>query len=109
VTATLFVLTTLDTGRSPGAGLICLDARYASVAWRGVDRVDRRFASPAVWRSVEAELTPGFDAGPLEKTSGIWRLLTGGRSDVVVQYLCAEPFDATPTVSAQLDARLRAV
>jgi len=47
--AMTFALSDLAIGRGLGHELICADARYASVAWIGADRLDRRFFDPAAW------------------------------------------------------------
>jgi hypothetical protein len=107
VTAVLFAIMHLETGRQAGTALVCPDARYASVQWVGADRLDRRLASPALWQGVIVETMPGFDAGPLERGSAIARLLVD-RSDLVVQYVWARPLEdvAPASVAAMLDALL---
>jgi hypothetical protein len=48
--ALTFALSQLDTGRGLGHALICADARYASIAWLGAERLDRRFVELGDWR-----------------------------------------------------------
>ena len=65
MTAVIFSITDLETGRWLGRAVICVKARYASIQWRGANRIERRFGSPKQWRSVDADLAPGFEVGLL--------------------------------------------
>lgn len=108
--AMLFVLTSIETGKLVGRALVVPEARYASIAWAGAERLDRRYAMPTGWLAVEAELVDGVPPGPLARTTAIARLL-GFESDTIAQYLSAEDLEVGQHgVSVQeLDARLTRV
>ena len=64
-------------------GLVCLEARYASVYEIWIERLGRRFATPAAWRAVQAELEPP-PPGPLESAIALRRLLVGSEARSLV-------------------------
>jgi len=110
MTAVLLSIAQLETGRTVGMALICPEARYASVMWHGAPRIDRRMASPAIWRAVIAELTPGLDAGPLARESAIVRLIADDASPFAIQCVWSRPLEevAPASTAAQLDHILTA-
>lgn len=110
MTAILFQLHRLDTGRRTGFGLVCVDARYASVALEGVGHLLRRFATPAIWREVAHEISMGLNPGPLPAEAHLAQLLAGEASrSIVVQWVTATVVDAAPEgVTERLDATLKA-
>jgi hypothetical protein len=113
--AVTFTLSDLATGRWLGLALICVEARYASVFWRGASSFERQLGSAATWRSVDVELKPGLDAGPFPADSGVVRLLLKGerRRGVILQYMAVtqvQPDDdglPTPLERALLAAACR--
>jgi hypothetical protein len=104
-----FTLADLATGRGLGHALICPDARYASIAWLGADRLDRRFVAPADWRTFLARLADHFPPTPFESTDIVPILLPAERrAAVTVQYVADMPLDAAPErVAERLDTWLR--
>ncbi|MEO7190059.1 MAG: hypothetical protein ABI051_03285 [Vicinamibacterales bacterium] len=94
--ATCFVLSSLETGRAAGMGLLCLEARYGAVLWTGADRMDRRLPSPTEWNAVQREIKDHLPPGPLARDSACARLLAGTRgSAVVVQWLWSRGVDVS--------------
>jgi hypothetical protein len=90
MTAHVFLIRSLETGRTLGAAAICVHARYASIAACGSARLERRFVPPAGWRAIERELGDQLEPGPLPTTSAVVQALQLG-CDQVVQYQSAEP------------------
>ena len=58
MTATTFTLTEAD--RVVGLGLICVEARYASVNWAGADRLDRLHPSTDQWTEIKRLMADGL-------------------------------------------------
>jgi|SRR5579862_1172908 len=106
--AVTFALTSLETGRLVGFAAVCAEARYASVAWHGANRLERRHAAPAAWKAVEQEFALGLAAGPIERATVLANLVAGGRPDIVMQYVSVESVEvASPgEVANVLDAFL---
>lgn len=104
MTATIFIIA--DASRKlRGLALICPAARYASVRWRGADRLDRRFATPQDWRALEIDLRQPPPT-PWPPDSAVVRVLGVGR-DAVVQYQTARDVEAETTqVTVALDTLL---
>jgi hypothetical protein len=46
LSAITFAIRDLATSRRLALALICPEARYASIAWRGAERLDRRYGTP---------------------------------------------------------------
>jgi hypothetical protein len=112
VTACTFTIRTLETGQLIGQAVLCAEARYCSVLWRGATRPDRRFAGIDVWKAILAQLADKLEPGPLPASSPISQLISGRdrAGGHVVQYLWQEPVDAEPMdVPQQLDLRLQVV
>jgi hypothetical protein len=106
-----FALSDLLTGVGRLA-LICPDARYASIASQGHDRIERRFGTPADWREVASMLTLGLEPGPLPGDHVMSRMLVDERQRkaTTVQYVSSQPMAFEPgTAAAVLDAHLRAM
>jgi hypothetical protein len=92
MTATLFRLHRLDSGRHLGWALLCPEARYCSLAVAGVTELARRFGAGRVWPEIEHELSLGLNPGPLPAAGPIAQLLAGEAArSVVVQYVTAQP------------------
>src|SRR5260221_11083467 len=90
-----FALSDLATGRGLGLALVCPEVRYASVAWRGADWLDRRHAPLTLWKEIEYEMQVGVPPGPLESTSAFVVVLLDPerRRSVMVQYVNAMPME----------------
>jgi hypothetical protein len=104
-----FTLTDFESGELLGLGLVCPEARYASVLPIGADRFDRRHALPSHWKELEMDLAR-LQASALDRSSTIVRLLldVDRRGNVVVQPVTGMPADGEPERSAQLlDALLK--
>jgi hypothetical protein len=108
--AITFVLSDLDTGRTLGRALVCVNARYASIAWRGAERLDRVFVRPHEWKGIEMAIAEKLPAGALPAASPIVVALLpeDRRHSIVIQYYTQQPIqaDAFDVVAAQLDGLL---
>ena len=73
--AAAFVVTTFD-GTTAGVGLLCVDCRYASVRWPGVDRIDRRLGTktPAILDALLSEAGELLRTGPKAKVAPFMKL-----------------------------------
>ena len=112
MTAHVFTLRLLETGRLAGQAVICARAQYASVWWAGAALPDRRLAGIQQWLAVDRQLAEQLPPGPLDRLSLIGLLLAGDRTtDITIQYLYQDPLgDVGPTaIAAVLDQRLRAL
>ena len=110
MTALTLTIRTIETGQLVGQAVLCAEARYCSVLWRGALRPDRRFATPATWKAILSQVAEQLDPGPLD--SAIVQLLAGRdrASAYSVQYLWQEPVDQAPAdVVLELDQRLQMV
>jgi hypothetical protein len=109
--AITFSITDLATGRRLALALICPEARYASIAWRGADRLDRRHVTPGQWKQIELDLQLGLPSGPLEVTSWMVDVLLDAhrRRALMVQYVSVQPIEVerAETAATVLDALLR--
>jgi len=87
MTALTFGIASLSTGAGLGYGMICFEARYASVAWFGADRLDRRVVMRSEWRMLELALQVGIPDTPLQSTHVVpWILVAADRrASVLVQ------------------------
>lgn len=111
MTAHHFVLTSLETGAMLGQALICPEARYASVRWKGADRLDRRFVPALSWKAIERELQDGWPKGLVAVGSTVFLTIVpkGHRGSLQVQFRAGPPIDAVPAAAAQaLDGYLNA-
>ena len=108
MTAYVFTITSLETGRRLGAAVLCPRARYASVAWRGAPRLARPFVLPGGWLAIEREIGEALPPDPLPTTSPIFQAFEL-QSDHVLQYLSVEPIGEGDDLVAAgvLDARAR--
>jgi len=106
LTATAFVLS-LETG-PVGIGLICPEVRYAGVLWTRATRIDRRFAEPADWISIERELKDGLPPTALPLSLACVRVLAASKG-VRAQWMWARPVDVESPegAAAALDALLQ--
>ncbi len=108
-TVLTFVLSDLLTGAARLA-VICPDARYASIASRSGDRIERRFVTPADWRELAYTLMVGLESGPLPADHTASRILLDERQSkaTTVQFVSSQPLDFDPVSAAVvLDAHLR--
>lgn len=100
-TAAVMPLKSKADGEVEGIAVVCFDARYAAVQWRGAARLDRRHAPAAQWRQLGvlmATLAPGEDV-PAELAD--W--LRAGQA-VTVHCTTVHPIAAAPfAVTAALD------
>src|SRR5262245_8425465 len=104
-----FVLSDIETGRCVGHALIGPDARYAAIAWQGVQQIERRFVQPGDWQLLDQVLHEGFLPTPLERTHIAVRILLSPdrRDSIVVQYLAGYPLGIPPSDAAEeFDAQL---
>jgi hypothetical protein len=94
--------------RPAGLALVCPEARYASVTYRGVQRLDRRFARVEVWQGVDNDARVGFGAEALPATSPIvMLLLSQDRREAAVRYVLAREIEVPALNAAQaLDQEL---
>jgi hypothetical protein len=103
-----FAVSDLLTGAGRFA-VICAEARYASIATPGGDRIERRFVPPADWEEFAAL---GLVPGPLPADHVVCRMLIDEtiRRGTTVQYVSSQPlqFDAI-SAAVILDAHLRAM
>ena len=95
MTAISFVLSDLETGRGLAHALICPDARYASIAWIGAERLDRRHVTGADWRLLELAIREKLPPTPLKSTHIVSRILLpeDRRSGIMVQYVAQVPME----------------
>jgi hypothetical protein len=110
VTHTLhvFVLRDLETGRQLGLGGIAPTARYVSLKFRDVDRIQRRYATASEWPEFEARRAEHFPPTPLESGHVVVQMLlpTDNRAGIKVQYLTE--YRVTVAESQELFTRLDA-
>lgn len=109
MTATLFRLHRIDTGRHAGWALLCPDARYCSLIVPGSGALVRRFSDVKAWKEIELDLGLGLEPGPLSTDLTLVRLLAGEQAKaLVVQYVTAFDVRGEPLeLTAVLDAKLR--
>jgi hypothetical protein len=104
-----FVLSDAETGLCVGHALIGPDARYAAIAWQGVEQIERRSVHPADWKLLDQALHQGLLPRPLERTHIAVRILLPAdrRDGIVVQYLAGYPLGIPPSHAAEeFDAQL---
>jgi hypothetical protein len=111
MTATAFILTALEDGRHLGSAVVCAEARFASVLWRGMDRPDRRFVPARQWLAVEYALRDTLEPGllPADHPVVVALLPEDKRCGFVVQYFHRTPVADGPNVAVNLDALLRSL
>lgn len=108
MTAYTFGLTSLETGRLLGEAIVCPQARYVSVAWRGAGRLDRKFVHAASWTRIERELADGWPNGIVDTRSAVGETLIADRVAVVVQLVSKTIIAGLPAdIVRILDARLQ--
>lgn len=105
MTATLFTLT--EAGRVAGLGLVCPEARYASVRWAHADRLDRCHVSAAQWQEI-VRMLGDTTPGRIEPSSALGTVLACGRLGLTAQWLTVLPVaDVAPqAVAGELDGLL---
>ena len=108
MTAWLLGLHRLDTGRHVAWAIVCVEARYCSLAVPGVSTLLRRMLAPSDWKAVASELSLGLPPGPLPASGSIARALAHeAGANVVAQYVTSFDISAGPMeVARALDARL---
>ena len=105
-----FVLSDLEDGRSLGHAVVCAEVRYASIAWLGDDRLDRRFVEPSGWQLFLLALDHPLGPGPLPPTHVVPAIMlpAARRHAVGIHYIAQLPITATHArVTDDLDAFLR--
>jgi hypothetical protein len=107
-----FALTRRDTGRLVGHALLCPDARFATVLWAGADRLDRRHATPHMWKQVIGDLEIGWEKWVVAGDCSTARFLLDpdARAVVALQLISQPPIDGTTPgeIAAALDRYLAA-
>ena len=108
MTAWLLHLHRLDTGRDAAWAILCVGARYCSLAVRNVSTPVRRMLSAADWKAVGIELSLGLNSGPLPASGPIAKALAQeAGASVITQYVMGFEVDAAPLdVTRALDTRL---
>jgi len=108
MTAWLLRLHRLDTGRHAAWAVLCVEARYCSLAVPNVSTPVRRTLTGSDWKAVGAELSLGLNAGPLPVSGPIAKALAGeAGASLISQYVTAFEVDAVHlAVTRALDARL---
>jgi hypothetical protein len=104
-----FVLSDAQTGDCVGHALIGPDARYAAIAWQGVEQIERCFVQPAEWKLLDQALQDGLLPTPLARTHIAVRILLSAdqRDAIIVQYLAGYPLGISPSRAAEeFDAQL---
>ena len=108
-----FALAHRETGHGLGFALVAPAQRYASVAWRGATRPDRRFARPADWAEIDGAQLLGLGPGVLDASTPWARVLIpqDRRESVTLQYVSIRDLEiaAPHEAIAQLDALLRSL
>ena len=109
MTAWLFRLHRLETGQHAAWAVLCVEARYCSLAVPGASALIRRMLAAADWKAVQAEIALGLNPGPLPADGAIGCSLAGEASrSLILQYVSAVPVNAIPSdVTTALDAILR--
>jgi hypothetical protein len=105
-----FVLSDLRDGRSLGHAVICAEVRYASIAWLGTDRLDRRFVEPSGWQMFLLALSHPLGPGLLPATHIVPAMMLppARRHSVGIQFVAQLPINATRArVAEDLDEFLR--
>jgi len=106
--AWLLRLHRLDTGRHAAWAVLCVEARYCSLAVPGVSTLVRRLLTAGDWKAVAVELSPGLNSGPLLPSGPIAKAFAqDAGASVIAQYVMGFEVDAAPLeVTHALDARL---
>ena len=92
LSATTFAITSVEDERLLGFALVCVDARYASVQWAGMDRLDRVHVMPADWQAIGRESEAGLPPGPIPTDGALYMTLAGERAGyVIVRWISVEP------------------
>lgn len=114
ISAWTFALLSSIAGETLGLAMICPEARYVTIAWKG-GRFERRHAGPALWRSIEADLLTGFPGGVVPKVSAVTSVLAGSRAAVIdvgqlhaLPVTIGEPSDAVTALDGALRRQLPA-
>jgi hypothetical protein len=110
--ALIFNITSAEDGRFVGAGLVCMDARYASVRWAEADDLDRLHVTPADWVAIGEELGAGVNPGPVTTDGRLYMLVAGEFAGyAIVQSVSDRPVavDRPEEATPALDALLREV
>ena len=108
MTAWLLRLHRLDTGRHAAWPVLCVEARYCSLAVPGVSAPVRRLLTARDWKAVGVELSSGLNPGPLPASGPIAKALAAeAGTSLISQWVTAFEVDAVPlAVTRALDARL---
>jgi hypothetical protein len=103
-TALAFALCDPVTGARLGSALICADVRYASIAWRGRDGLERRFVNPVDWQMFDLAVKLGFEPGPLSPEHIVPCILLDEeqRRNTAVEYLSSRQIDLAPASPAAI-------
>ena len=98
----------LENGRRLGGAVLCVEARYLSILWRGTDRLERRLVPARQWLAVEHALRDTLEPGPLPADHPVIVALLpeDKRRGFVVQYFHRTPVGDGPDIAKNLDALL---
>jgi len=109
MTAWLFRLHRLDTGRHVAWAILCVEGRYCTLALPGVTPLVRRMLAASDWKAIIQELSLGLNPGPLPAAGPIAKAVAHeARASVVVQWVTSFEIQAAPLhVALTLDTRLR--
>jgi hypothetical protein len=109
--AITFAITDLALGRRLALALICPEARYASIACRGAERLDRRCGTPGSGSRLKWTCRSDCRRLPLESTSWTVDVLLDAnrRRGLVVQHMSVLPIEVERVEMAvtKLDTLLR--
>ena len=73
MTAWLFRLHRLDTGQHAAWAVLCVEARYCSLAVPGASALIRRMLTQADWKAIQDEIALGLNPGPLSAEGALGR------------------------------------
>ena len=88
----------MDTGQHAAWAVLCVEARYCSLAVPGASALIRRMLAAADWKAIQAEVALGLNPGPLPADGAIGRALAGeGSRSLIAQYVTALPVSGSPS------------
>lgn len=106
-----YSITDAQLGQPLGDAIVCLEVRYAGIAWRDDPRVVRRAPTPATWIAAENERRLGLNGDPLSPNSHTVAILidSARRFAVSIHPVSSDdlPIDRAEAIAA-LDAKVRA-
>jgi hypothetical protein len=107
----IFTLSHPATGKGLGHGLICAEARYASIVWVDSPQIVRTFVESADWQLFAFAFREGLPSTALASTHVVTRMLLPKslRDSISVQLLADRPLEFSKPIEVPklLDAELR--